>query len=523
MLTDLARQRQKLQRPFEPEILARHVLGDRCALGVLAVAQLDIGAEATRPLAHRLAGHRIGAELLGSTIALIRLAAALGKAARIFAFGIVGASNERTEPAAAQRQTPLAAFRAQARITTIGLFGEEIRLEELVELGGDLGRLLLHHLGGLGLEIAPEGLEHRAPFRATARHVVQLFLEAGGEVVSHIALEESLEKACQQPARFLCEETILLDAHIGAVLEHLDDRGIGRGPPDSQLLEPLDQRCFGKARRRLGEMLHGVDRFLRWTVAPGHDRQQAAILAVGIVEPFLVQREEAREFHHLTIGAQRGAPRAVDQFDDRALEQCGRHLAGERALEDQVVEPRMVARTGAIAAEIGGADRLMRFLRVLGLGLVLARGFGEVMTRIALGNRLARFLDRAAIHLNAIGSHIGDRAVLVEALRNPHGVAGGEAQLARGFLLQRRGGERRRRIALHGPSFDRLDGEMPGFDLGLGGFGGTRIAERELVELLALQPHQPRGEGLAVLLHLRADRPVFLRGERLDLALALDD
>ena len=46
-----------------------------------------------------------------------------------------------------------------------------------------------------------------------------------------------------------------------------------------------------------------------------------------------------------------------------------------------------------------------------------------------------------------VGAHVGDVTVLVEALRDLHGAPRAEAQLAVGLLLQRRGGERRRRLA----------------------------------------------------------------------------
>src|SRR3546814_2037236 len=72
--------------------------------------------------------------------------------------------------------------------------------------------------------------------------------------------------------------------------------------------------------------------------------------------------------HDLPGRAQRGTARAVGEFDGRTLHSRGRHLARQRALPDQVIEPRVIARPGAILAEIGGADRLMRFLRILGLG-----------------------------------------------------------------------------------------------------------------------------------------------------------
>ena len=102
-------------------------------------------------------------------------------------------------------------------------------------------------------------------------------------------------------------------------------------------------------------------------------------------------------------------------------------------------------------------------------------------------------------------------------------MAGGKTELARGFLLQRRGGERRRGIALERLGLDLLDREVGGFDRLLRGGGAALVAERQLVELLALEPDQPRVELAAVLLQFGDHRPVFVGAEMLDLDLAVDD
>src|SRR3546814_18231468 len=87
--------------------------------------------------------------------------------------------------------------------------------------------------------------------RAAARHVVQLFLEPGGEIIADIAFEEAFEEGGEQAPALLGDEAVLLDRHIGAILEHLQDRGIGRRAPDPELLHLLDQARFGVARWRL--------------------------------------------------------------------------------------------------------------------------------------------------------------------------------------------------------------------------------------------------------------------------------
>ena len=69
--------------------------------------------------------------------------------------------------------------------------------------------------------------------------------------------------------------------------------------------------------------------------------------------------------------------------------------------------------------------------------------------------------------LHAVGPHIGDEAdglavdvdALVEPLRDPHRVRGGEAELAASLLLQRRGGEWGGRVAPGRLRLDRSDRE----------------------------------------------------------------
>ena len=142
----------------------------------------------------------------------------------------------------------------------------------------------------------------------------------------------------------------------------------------------------------------------------------------------------------------------------------------------------------------------MRFLRVLGLGLVEARLLGKVMPVIAFADRAARGRDRAVVHLHPVGAHIGDRARFVERLREPHGVAGGIPKLARGLLLQCRGGEGRRGIALERPGFDLLDGEAPRLHRCLGGKRATLVPQSQPVELVALELDQSGVECGAIML-----------------------
>src|SRR3546814_11381809 len=90
---------------------------------------------------------------------------------------------------------------------------------------------------------------------------------------------------------------------------------------------------------------------------------------------------------------------------------------------------------------------LCRALRLLSRGGVDARFVRHVAGVVACRERPPRAGDRFRRHVDAVGPHVGDGAVLVELLGDAHRVAGGETELARRLLLQRGGGEGRRRSA----------------------------------------------------------------------------
>ena len=78
---------------------------------------------------------------------------------------------------------------------------------------------------------------------------------------------------------------------------------------------------------------------------------------------------------------------------------------------------------------------------------------------------------------------------------------------------------------LRGDGLVSTDGTVkrPASTAALARIGVAVVADRQPVDLLAVELDQPRGEARAVLLERRGDRPIFLRPEHLDLALAVDD
>ena len=117
----------------------------------------------------------------------------------------------------------------------------------------------------------------------------------------------------------------------------------------------------------------------------------------------------------------------------------------------------------------------MGFLSVLDLlGVLAGPGRQKLGTEALRHHRTGRgqgsFRQRCGV-----GSHVGDKALLVEALGRPHGLGGAEAELATRFLLQGRGDERRRRRAAIGSRFYVTHGEGPAIELSNQRLGASRV------------------------------------------------
>ena len=165
-------------------------------------------------------------------------------------------------------------------------------------------------------------------------------------------------------------------------------------------------------------------------------------------------------------------PRPRD-FDRRLQHARIGHLRRHRALPDQLVDAQFVGVEIPLEVlrrqpEVGRADRLVRFLRVLHAGLIAARA-RVVLLAEHLADDARRLVQRLVAERGRIRPVIGDEALdlaaanlhaLEQPLRDLHRPLRREAELAAGFLRERGGGERRRR------AFDarlRLDrGHLPG-------------------------------------------------------------
>ena len=294
----------------------------------------------------------------------------------------------------------------------------------------------------------------------------------------------------------------------------------------------------------------------REAVAGTHLRQPAlAVVVAGrrnlvLVATFLVGGQEAAERDDRAAGRELGVPAVAAgraEPDRHGLAPRVGHLRGDGALPDQVVERQLVAaelarhltrRTERVA---GRPDGLVRLLGVLHLALVPARDVGHVLRAVDLaglrpGGGQCRLRQR-----RRVGAHVGDVAVLVQPLGDPHRGLRGHPQLAAGLLLQRRGHERRGRPAAVGLVLDAADREG-GVPQGVGQAAGGLLVEVHAVEArdrlavpaevaagghpAAVDRRQPGVEPVSLALRLlqrRLDVPVGHRAEGDPLPLALDD
>src|SRR5262249_2924539 len=145
-------------------------------------------------------------------------------------------------------------------------------------------------------------------------------------------------------------------------------------------------------------------------------------------------------------------------------------------------------------------------------------------------DRLADLAHRLGREVHRVRAHVGDVAGLVELLRGLHRAPRGEAELARGLLLHRRGRERRRGGPALRPTLRALDREPAlrlvlerALDPARVGFvrDGEAALLRVRLELLARELREARREARGLLRGLGLDGPVLQPLELLDLRLAL--
>jgi len=330
------------------------------------------------------------------------------------------------------------------------------------------------------------------------------------------------------------EEFALLQAHIFPVLNGGKNRGVGAGASDAVFFQLAHQRRLRKTRRGLRELLLRVELDeLYYFIFP--DVRQKLVRSVFFflfILAFRVNDGEAGKLHHLTLCAESAVgPGNVD----RGLIENGRiHLAGHKAVPDQLIKPELVGRQIGfdvlrLESHRGRADGLVGILRLLGvfikMRLLRQIRIGIIFLDVAADSRQRLLGDPVGIR-----SHIGDQAhgaffsqfyAFVEFLGDAHRFLGGKLQPARGFLLQLAGRERRQGRPLHFFFLQLFDGELRGPDVRRqpARFFGVGYLCLFPADFDQLRVERRRRAGLK----LRHQIPVFFRHKPADLFFPLAD
>ena len=407
------RRLEQLDRTFDGQLVRGDVLGDAGALVGVALATLQVGAVATH------ASHDLDA---------------------------VGTLAERD-------RVDLACVDLTEQVAV-----DHALQAQTVDLSG----------GGLHAEVEPG--EPGLHVGRAGRDVVELLLHPGRERVVHQRGEVLLQQCHHGEGGEARHQSRALLPHVAAVLHGRDDRRIRRGSTDAEILEALDERRLGEACRRLCLVTGRIECVRNDSVACGHLRQDTLLVLerfVRIIGSLDVRTQEPGELDGAAGRSEHriaGVAGRRRQADLHRLAACVGHLRRNRALPDQFVQAQLggielpldlVRRAETVACR---ADRLVRLLGVLDLVGVVARSVGQVVLAVLLQDLRTGRIQSRLRQTRGVGTHVGDEAVLVQTLRGGHRLRRGHAQLAAGLLLQRRGHERRRRLACVRLGFDGAHG-----------------------------------------------------------------
>ncbi|MNZ47604.1 hypothetical protein D3C78_653240 [compost metagenome] len=387
-----------------------------------------------------------------------------------------------------------------------------------------LGRLIGTHalVGAFGQfqllpEVAVELIQQVLPVTLALGHVVQMFFHAGGEAVVHQVGEALVEALGDDVAHLLRVEATVLHRDVATLLDGGNDRRIGGRAADATLLQLLDQAGLGVTRRRLGEVLAGIQLEQLEQLAFVHFRQHVVFARLALLRQ---DAGVAVELEDAALGAQFELAGSDADAGGQVLGR--RHLAGDELAPDQVVEALGITlhagQLGRLEVDVGRADGLVRFLGAFLARIEVRLGRQVFLAELAV-DEATHHVDGVGREVGRVGTHIGDVAGLVETLGHHHGLLHPEAQTVARRLLQGGGDERCGRLArsrlvlslghLVGGSLQRLDRSH-----------GLRFGDRlEGFAALAgdLETHLGTAIGGQVGVHV----PVLFGDEGADLALAI--
>ena len=371
---------QELERPGHRQLVGRHVIGDRRRL----VAHLDVRTELAEAGHHRLAVGR--------------------------------------------------------RPEFDGAYPPGV---DLAEAGRDLGVQT-----DVSVRPEVEGVQPRNALGLTVGDVIEVVFHARREVVVDQAGEVLFQQVGDSEGTQRRYQRRALLEHV-LPLDGLHDGGVCGGPAHAVFLHPLDERGLGVAGRGLGGVAfcgcrHHVD-----GLTNGHRRKHqlcsvAVIVVGGLSTPTrgfvtgpLVSPAKSLMLDDGTAGRQRGT--GTGPVGTRARRQIGPHpeancladgvghLGGNGAAPHQLVDVglrlRKLAtdRIGMTEAVAGRPNGLVSLLGVTDLVGVGPGRVGDVVGTEAFGGLGPGGPHRRVRQRGAVGPHVGDVPLLVQALGGMHG------------------------------------------------------------------------------------------------------
>ena len=210
----------------------------------------------------------------------------------------------------------------------------------------------------VALERRVEAAHRRDPVLLALLDLVELAPPCRGELdVEDVGERSTSRSVTRMPSSRRAAAASRLSSDVLLVEDRRHDRGVGRRAADALLLELLDERRLGEARRRLGEVLLGHQLVQRQASRPRVSVGQLALRSSSSSSslrsssrPSVYTRMKPANF--MTWPVARKSVSAGGDVDRGLVEDRRHHLAGDEAVPDQRVERRARPSRGS------GADAL---------------------------------------------------------------------------------------------------------------------------------------------------------------------
>ena len=310
------------------------------------------------------------------------------------------------------------------------LVARQFVIGDLVEFGLDIGsKVVVHDL----FEVVTE--ESGDQFAGWCRN--ELAPVGAGLFLLDVTIDRAIDQ--RQDDDVAWHAFALAFFGVAAGLDGVDDRRIGGRPADTEFLELLDEASLGVAGWWPCEDLAGFNAV-----------EIKAVLCLQVRQDLFLRRpvdaQEPVKDDDLAFGLEDLVAGGHGNRHSGVLQLGGCHLAGQGAAADEIIELLVVlVAADGLAGDVGRTDGFVSFLGAGGFGLELADV--RVFMPVEPGDKLLGAGDSLAGQVDAVGTHVGDLTVLIKLLGGGHGRTRAEAEFGVGFLLERTGGERCRRVA----------------------------------------------------------------------------